>query len=46
MLSTADGAIRRLRRQHGFQLPLHPLQLTGWLIIATLIGGKQLRAIK
>ncbi|XP_056631007.1 uncharacterized protein LOC130441375 [Diorhabda sublineata] len=29
----------RLRRQHGFQLPLHPLQLTGWLALAILSGG-------
>ncbi|XP_072398712.1 uncharacterized protein [Diabrotica undecimpunctata] len=29
----------RLRRQHGFQLPLHPLQLSGWLALAVLSGG-------
>lgn len=30
---------RRLRREHGFQLPLHPLQVTGWLTIAVLTAG-------
>ncbi|XP_023309814.1 uncharacterized protein LOC108911608 [Anoplophora glabripennis] len=40
MLSGAgDASARRLRRQHGFQLPLHPLQLSGWLVLAALTGG-------
>lgn len=40
MLSGAgDASARRLRRQHGFQLPLHPLQLSGWLVLAALSGG-------
>ncbi|XP_019866477.2 palmitoyltransferase ZDHHC11 [Aethina tumida] len=38
MLNAGD-ATRRLRRQHGFQLPLHPLQLTGWLTLAALSAG-------
>ncbi|CAH1159278.1 unnamed protein product [Phyllotreta striolata] len=47
MLNTANGKgnlgdgvqTARLRRQHGLQLPLHPLQLTGWLTLAVLSGG-------
>ncbi|CAH0546396.1 unnamed protein product [Brassicogethes aeneus] len=38
MLNAGDAS-RRLRRQHGFQLPLHPLQLTGWLTLAALSAG-------
>lgn len=38
MLSSGDGA-RRLRREHGLQLPLHPLQLSGWLTLALLTTG-------
>ncbi|KAL1517603.1 hypothetical protein ABEB36_001344 [Hypothenemus hampei] len=29
----------RLRRQHGFQPPFHPLQLCGWLTLAALAVG-------
>ncbi|XP_064213214.1 palmitoyltransferase ZDHHC11 [Tribolium castaneum] len=32
-------AVPRLRRQHGFQLPLHPLQVSGWLVAAVLSAG-------
>lgn len=38
MLSSGDGA-RRLRREHGFQLPLHPLQVSGWLALTILSTG-------
>lgn len=38
MLSSGDGS-RRVRREHGLQLPLHPLQLTGWLTFAVLSAG-------
>lgn len=37
--SSGDGARRRLRREHGFQLPLHPLQVSGWLTIVVLTAG-------
>ncbi|CAG9816352.1 unnamed protein product [Phaedon cochleariae] len=33
------GRPARPRRQHGLQLPLHPLQLSGWLTLAILSGG-------
>lgn len=39
MLSSGDGLRRRLRREHGLQLPLHPLQVSGWLGIAALSAG-------
>lgn len=29
----------RLRRQHGLQPPLHPLQLCGWLTLIVLGAG-------
>ncbi|XP_060520953.1 palmitoyltransferase ZDHHC11 [Cylas formicarius] len=32
----------RLRRQHGFQPPLNPLQVVGWLTLAALAGGSYL----
>ncbi|KAB0796386.1 hypothetical protein PPYR_10447 [Photinus pyralis] len=38
MLSGDEGA-RRLRREHGFQLPLHPLQVTGWLTLISISAG-------
>ncbi|KAK4876780.1 hypothetical protein RN001_009286 [Aquatica leii] len=38
MLSGDEGA-RRLRREHGFQLPLHPLQVTGWLALISISAG-------
>lgn len=38
MLSGDEGA-RRLRREHGFQLPLHPLQVSGWLALIALSAG-------
>lgn len=41
MLSVADGR-RELRREHGFQLPLHPLQVSGWLALAALSVGSYL----
>ncbi|XP_045461990.1 uncharacterized protein LOC123672061 [Harmonia axyridis] len=39
MLPAVDGGGRKLRRQHGFQLPLHPLQVTGWLALSGLSAG-------
>ncbi|ERL89001.1 hypothetical protein D910_06379 [Dendroctonus ponderosae] len=33
-----SGSVR-LRRQHGLQPPLHPLQLCGWLTLCALAGG-------
>ncbi|CAH1123502.1 unnamed protein product [Ceutorhynchus assimilis] len=33
-----SGSVR-LRRQHGLQPPLHPLQLCGWLTLAALAAG-------
>lgn len=39
MLSSGDGLRRRLRREHGLQLPLHPLQVSGWLTIVALSAG-------
>ncbi|KAK9891965.1 hypothetical protein WA026_017448 [Henosepilachna vigintioctopunctata] len=39
MLLSVDGEARKVRRQHGFQLPLHPLQLSGWLALSGLSGG-------
>ncbi|XP_014231773.1 uncharacterized protein LOC106655742 [Trichogramma pretiosum] len=30
---------RRSRRLHGLQLPLHPLQLVGWLVLAGIAAG-------
>ncbi|KAJ8919932.1 hypothetical protein NQ315_006461 [Exocentrus adspersus] len=45
MLSGGEGDVAtvapssRLRRQHGLQLPLHPLQLSGWLVAAALAVG-------
>lgn len=41
MLSSGDGT-RRVRREHGLQLPLHPLQLSGWLTLAVLSTGAYL----
>lgn len=38
MLNSGDS-IRRLRREHGLQLPLHPLQVSGWLALAALSAG-------
>ncbi|KAK5642047.1 hypothetical protein RI129_008214 [Pyrocoelia pectoralis] len=38
MLSGDEGT-RRLRREHGFQLPLHPLQVTGWLALISISTG-------
>lgn len=38
MLNSGDG-LRRLRREHGLQLPLHPLQVSGWLAFAALSAG-------
>lgn len=38
MLSGDEG-VRRLRREHGFQLPLHPLQVSGWLALISLSAG-------
>lgn len=38
MLNSGDGS-RRLRRDHGLQLPLHPLQVSGWLAFAALSAG-------
>lgn len=35
----AGNAAPRLRRQHGFQLPLHPLQVSGWLALTVLSIG-------
>ncbi|XP_017773301.1 PREDICTED: protein S-acyltransferase 21 [Nicrophorus vespilloides] len=37
MLST--GGPRVLRREHGLQLPLHPLQVSGWLALIVLSGS-------
>lgn len=39
MPSSGDGVRRHLRREHGFQLPLHPLQVSGWLTITVLTAG-------
>lgn len=39
MPNSGDGVRRHLRREHGFQLPLHPLQVFGWLTIVTLTAG-------
>ncbi|KAF7273957.1 hypothetical protein GWI33_013357 [Rhynchophorus ferrugineus] len=39
-----SGSVR-LRRQHGLQPPLHPLQLCGWLALAALAGGALLLLI-
>ncbi|XP_030757906.1 probable palmitoyltransferase ZDHHC1 [Sitophilus oryzae] len=36
-----SGSVR-LRRQHGLQPPLHPLQLCGWVALAALAGGSLL----
>lgn len=44
MLSSGDGA-RRVRREHGFQLPLHPLQVSGWLALTALSTGSFLLLI-
>nr|XP_022912600.1 protein S-acyltransferase 21 [Onthophagus taurus] len=44
MLSSVDN-IRKLRRVHGLQLPLHPLQVSGWLTIASLSTGSFLVVI-
>lgn len=38
-VTTSNNPLRKLRRQHGFQLPLHPLQVSGWLILAALSTG-------
>lgn len=37
--STTNPSIPHIRRQHGLQLPLHPLQVTGWLALAVLSIG-------
>lgn len=43
--NSVDGGVglrprrRLLRREHGFQLPLHPLQVSGWLTIVVLTAG-------
>ncbi|KAL3274947.1 hypothetical protein HHI36_019723 [Cryptolaemus montrouzieri] len=39
MLPAIDGGARKVRRQHGFQLPLHPLQVSGWLALTGLSAG-------
>lgn len=39
MLSTVESGGRKVRRQHGFQLPLHPLQVSGWLALSGLAAG-------
>lgn len=38
MLSSGE-AQRRVRREHGLQLPLHPLQVSGWLTLIVLSAG-------
>lgn len=35
----SSGGPRVLRREHGLQLPLHPLQVSGWLALITLSAG-------
>lgn len=38
----SEGARRRFRREHGFQLPLHPLQVSGWLALTALSAASYL----
>lgn len=38
----SEGARRRSRREHGFQLPLHPLQVSGWLALTVLSAASYL----
>lgn len=35
----SSGGPRVLRREHGLQLPLHPLQVSGWLALIGLAAG-------
>lgn len=44
MLNFGSG-LRRLRREHGLQLPLHPLQVSGWLALVAFSAGAFLQLV-